>query len=162
VNYLCANALVQNWDCLNKNHFLVHDDRGSQKWLVVPWDLDRTFGDHWHGGFDRADVPLLLGRQSLPGPTGWNRMADCFLSDRTLRNRFLDRLKELLQKEFTKEKLFPILDQYESQLRQEAALDRKRWPSPATDFHSGIAEVKSYIERRRAFLVREVTRLRAE
>src|SRR4051812_23405203 len=52
VNYLAATALVQHWDCFNKNHFLILDRRGSQKWFVVPWDLDRTFGDHWHGGFD--------------------------------------------------------------------------------------------------------------
>jgi spore coat protein H len=162
VNYLAASALVQNWDGLNKNHFLVHDERGSKKWLVVPWDLDRTFGDHWQGGFDRANVPLLLGTQSLPGPTGWNRMADRFFSDTTLRNRFLDRLEELLQKEFTTQKLFPILDQFESQLAEDAPRDRKRWPGPAENLHDGIAEMKTFIEHRRVFLQREIGRWRRE
>jgi spore coat protein H len=161
VSYLAAGALVQNWDGLNKNHFLVHDERGSKKWIVVPWDLDRTFGDHWRGGFDRADVPLLLGRQSLPGPTGWNRMADRFFSDTTLRKMFLDRVEELLEKEFTAEKLFPILDQFESQLAEDAVRDRRRWRG-ANGLHSGIAEVKSVIERRRTFVRRELTRLRRE
>jgi len=159
INYLAASVLVQNWDWFNKNHFLVHDDRGSGKWLVVPWDLDRTFGDHWHGDFDRADVPLLLGTRALPGPTGWNRMAERFFSDATLRARFLDRLDELLQKEFTKARLFPILDQLESQIAAEAARDRKRW-SGAGDLHDGIVEVKGYILRRRDFLLREIARLR--
>ena len=160
INYLAANALVQNWDCFNKNHFLVHDDRGSQKWFAVPWDLDRTFGDDWRGPFDQAQLALLLGTQPLPGPTGWNRMANRFLDDTTLRTRFLDRLEELLQKEFTKQKLFPILDQFESQIAPEAALDRARWPGPTGNLHSGIAEVKSYIERRRTYLLREVARVR--
>jgi spore coat protein H len=160
INYLAASAFVQNWDGLNKNHFLVHDDRGSKKWMVVPWDLDRTFGDHWNDGFERADVPLLLGVRSLPGPTGWNRMADRFFSDATLRKRFLDRLEELLQKEFTVAKLFPILDQFESQLAEKAPRDRKRWPGPAGNLHGGIAEMKRFIEHRRAFLQREIAKLR--
>src|SRR5262249_23830925 len=34
INYLAATALLQNWDCFNKNHFLVYDARGSRKWVV--------------------------------------------------------------------------------------------------------------------------------
>ncbi len=162
INYLAASVLVQNWDGLNKNHFLAYDERGTKKWIVVPWDLDRTFGDHWHGGFNRADVPLLLGVRSSPGPTGWNRMADRFFADTTLRQRFLDRLEELLEREFTREKLFPILDQFEAQLTEDAARDRKRWPGPAENIHDGISEVKSFIESRRKFIQREIAKLRRE
>ena len=161
INYLAATVLVQNWDCLSKNHFLAYDQRGSGKWIVVPWDLDRTFGDHWRGGFDRADVPLFLGVRSLPGPTGWNRMADRFFSDATLRTQFVNRLEELLRDEFTPQKLFPILDQYEMQLASAASRDRKRWGG-ADNLHEGIAEVKAFIQHRRGFLVREIAKLRAK
>jgi spore coat protein H len=162
INYLAASVLVQNWDGLNKNHFLIHDDRGSGKWIVVPWDLDRTFGDHWRDGFRRADVPVLLGARRFPGPTGWNRMADRFFSEPALRTRFLTRLDQLLRTEFTTEKLFPILDSYEAQLKTGAARDRARWPGPAGDLGSGIGDVKHFIEQRRKFLAREIERLRAE
>ncbi len=162
INYLAASALVQNWDGLNKNHFLAHDGQGSKKWLVMPWDLDRTLGDHWHGGFDRTDVPLLLGVQSLPGPTGWNRMAHRFFNDPTLRSRFLIRLEELLEREFTVTKWFPILDQYEAQLSEVAARDRKRWGGGEGNLHTGIADVKNFMQRRKAFLQREIARLRRE
>ena len=92
INYLAATVLTQNWDGFNKNHYLVHDGNGSKKWFVVPWDLDRTFGDHWNWSFDRADLPVLLGTQQLPGITGWNRMANRFFSEPALRSRFLNRL----------------------------------------------------------------------
>jgi spore coat protein CotH len=160
VNYLAATALVQNWDCFNKNHFLVYDRRRSQKWLVVPWDLDRTLGDHWRGFFDHAQLPVLLGTRQLPGVTGWNRMADRFLNDPALRERFLKRLSELLEKEFTREKLFPILDRLESEIAPEAALDRERWPSGNPNVHRGIVQVKSYIKERKAYLLSEVAALR--
>jgi len=160
INYLAATTLMQHWDCFNKNHFLLYDGRESRKWLVIPWDLDRTFGDHWQGGFDDAQLPILLGTRPLPGPTGWNRMEARFFGDRGLRLRFLNRLEELLEKEFTVEKLSPFLDRLESDISADAALDRARWPGPTRDLHSGIAQVKSYIKRRRAFLQGEVARMR--
>ncbi|HEU4388287.1 MAG TPA: CotH kinase family protein [Blastocatellia bacterium] len=162
IDFLAASALVQNWDCLNKNHFLVHDLHGSGKWQVVPWDLDRTLGDHWQGGFNSAEVPLLLGKRQLPGPTGWNRLADAFFSDKTLRQRYLDRLEALLEKEFTIEKLFPLVDQFEAAIGPLAMQDRKRWPSDAGAIHRGIQELKDFIPRRRTFLLREIARLRQQ
>src|SRR6266568_4497913 len=160
INYLAASTLIQHWDGFNKNHFLVYDARDSEKWFVVPWDLDRTFGDHWHGSFEEAHLPLLLGTRQLPGVTGWNRLADRFFSEPVLRARFLDRLEELLEKEFTTAKLFPVLDRLEFEIGPEAALDRRRWPGPTGDLHSGIAQVKRFIERRRAYLLRELKDLR--
>ncbi len=160
INYLAATVLVQNWDGFNKNHFLVYDARGSRKWFVVPWDLDRTFGDHWNGSFDEVALPVLLGTRAMPGVTGWNRLADRFFEEPTLRGRFLERLSELLEKEFTPETLFPVLDKFESEIGREGDLDRKRWPGPTSDLHSGIAQVKRVIQGRRDYLLKEVARLR--
>jgi len=159
INYLAATVLVQHWDGFNKNHYLVHE-RGVGRWFVIPWDLDRTLGDHWEGGFDTANLPILLGTRRLPSVTGWNRLQDRFFSEPVLRARFLNRLGELLENEFTTEKLFPILDRFESALAEDAALDRRRWSGPSEDLHTGIAEVKSFIQRRRAFLQAELKRLR--
>ncbi len=160
INFLAATALVQNWDGFNKNHFLAHDVKGSGKWLPIPWDLDRTFGDHWNQSFGEARLPLLLGTRSQPGITGWNRLQDRFFSDPALTARFLDRLQELLQTEFTPDRLFPVLDQLEAQVNPWQAAEVRRWPRYSGDFHRGIAGVKSFIEQRRAFLLAEVKRLR--
>jgi spore coat protein H len=160
INYLAATVLIQHWDGFNKNHYLVYDGQGSAKWRVIPWDLDRTLGDHWHMTFGEAQLPVLLGTSASPGVTGWNRLEERFFSEPKLRLRFLDRLSELLDKEFTTAKLFPVLDQLEADIAAAAQLDRARWPSPAGDFHSGIAGVKSFIERRRAYLQNEIPRLR--
>jgi spore coat protein H len=162
INYLAASVLVQHWDGFNKNHFLIYDGEGSKKWLIVPWDLDRTLGDHWNMSFGMAELPVLLGTRREPGVTGWNRMEDRFFSDPALRARFLDRLAELLNKEFTPEKLFPILDQFQADIAPEAEMDRRKWPGPAGDFRHGIAEVKKFIERRRAYLLSELPRLRRQ
>jgi spore coat protein CotH len=159
INYLAATVLVQHWDGFNKNHYLVHDQRGSGRWFVVPWDLDRTLGDHWNGGFDTTSLSIFIGTRQRPSVTGWNRLQDRFCSEPALRARFLGRLAELLEKEFTTEKLFPVLDRFASDLADEAALDRRRWSGPSEDLHTGIAEVKSFIQRRRAYLLAELKRL---
>ena len=158
INYLAATALVQNWDGFNKNHFLLHEEGG--KWLVTPWDLDRTFGDHWDGSFTVAELPLLLGTAALPGPTGWNRMADRFLNNKVLRARFLDRLQQLLEQEFTEEKLFPVVNQLESEIAKQAVLDRQRWAGSSANLTTAVADIKKYIKQRRSYLLRETARLR--
>ncbi|MSU36825.1 MAG: hypothetical protein EXS36_17350 [Pedosphaera sp.] len=59
INYLVASTLVQHWDSYNKNHYLAFDGKGSCKWYVIPWDLDRTLGDFFGG---RSGSPALAGR----------------------------------------------------------------------------------------------------
>lgn len=163
INYLAATVLAQNWDGYNKNHFLVHDVKGSGKWFPLPWDLDRTLGDHWNQTFDEASLPILLGTRKMPGITGWNRLQDRFFSDPALTARFLDRLEELLKSEFTTEKLFPVLDLLEEQIKSDASAECQRWRrSERRDFRKGIAQVKRFIEDRRAYLLRKLPRLRSE
>jgi hypothetical protein len=75
-------------------------------------------------------------------------MFDKLFNNATLRARLLDRLETLLQTEFTPEKLLPLLDQLESEIRADVALDRRRWPNRSADLHAGIAELKRYIDER--------------
>ncbi|MCB1098913.1 MAG: CotH kinase family protein, partial [Verrucomicrobiae bacterium] len=49
LGYLCGTALIQNFDCYNKNHLLAR--RSDGKWSALPWDLDRTLGDWENGRF---------------------------------------------------------------------------------------------------------------
>jgi spore coat protein H len=168
INYLAANALCQNWDGANKNHFLVYDGNNSKKWFPLPWDLDRTLGDHWDWTFHSANLPIELGTRQLPGVTGWNRMQDRFFSHPELRARLADRLQELLEKEFTTEKLFPVIDKLAADMAPEAALDRQRWPlehqhwppAPYSSVNEAVDGVKSFIRERRAFLLRDLQRFR--
>ncbi len=159
-SFLAVTALIQNWDTYNKNHYIACDTEGSKKWFPIPWDLDRTFGDHWQGGFSEARLPVLLGTSREPGVTGWNRMADRYFSEPVLRERFLNRLQQLLQTVFTKEKLFPVIDRMESQIVDDVALDRRHWPGTSPNLHAGIKEVKQYIEDRRSFLLSQIGSLR--
>jgi spore coat protein H len=169
VNYLAASALCQNWDGLNKNHFLVLDKQGSKKWFVLPWDLDRSLGDHWDWSFGRADLPIALGTEKLPGVTGWNRMMNRYFSHPELRAMLAARIEELLNTEFTSEKLDPLIDELHATMKPEAELDYQRWPNErgmpwwrneAIGLDQSVETVKQFIRDRRAFLKRELPKLR--
>ncbi len=169
INYLAATTLCQNWDGYNKNHFLVYDAKGSKKWFLLPWDLDRALGDHWDWSFGRADLPIELGTHADPGVTGWNHLMDRFFSHPELRKRLADRLQQLLEIEFTLQKLGPVIDQMQAAVESEAPLDYRRWPSHGNGMYrddrvpvaQSIETVKRFIEDRRAFLLAELPRFRA-
>lgn len=169
INYLAATTLCQNWDGYSKNHFLVYDGRGSKKWFVLPWDLDRALGDHWDWSFGQADLPIELGTQAKPAVTGWNRLMDRFFSHPELRRRLADRLQQLLEKEFTIEKLGPLINEMQAAITPEAALDYLRWPNVNSTLwwrneklglDQSIQGVRRFVEERRTFLLSELPRLR--
>lgn len=168
VNYLAASALCQNWDQFNKNHFMVYDAKGSKKWFVLPWDLDRTMGDHWDWSFGRADLPVELGTSEMPGVTGWNRMMDKFFSHPELRKRLAKRIDDLLEKEFTPEKLDPVIDEMHAAMKPEAEMDYRRWPNlhgtewwrdEKVGLEKSVQTVKQFVRDRRAFLKGEVANM---
>ena len=170
INYLAASVFCQNWDSYNKNHFLIYNAADSKKWFVLPWDLDRTLGDHWDWSFGRADLPVELGTEQAPGVTGWNRMKNKFFSHPELRKKLADRLETLLKTEFTPEKLDPVLEELHATIKSEAALDYKRWPNPSgatwwrnerIGLDRSVATVKQYIRDRREFLLAELPKLRS-
>ena len=171
INYLAATTLCQNWDGYNKNHFLVYDKLGSKKWSILPWDLDRSLGDHWDWSFGRANLPIELGTEQRAGITGWNKMMDRFFSNAELRKRLADRIQQLMETEFTIEKLGPVIDRMEQSLGADAALDYQRWPSHGgmgmyrndrVPLKRSVQVVRQFIEDRRAFLQQELPRFRAK
>jgi spore coat protein H len=154
VNYLCASAILQNWDSFSKNHFLVCRPE-AETWCEVPWDLDRTLGDTSEWSFDGTNLPLLLGTEQFPGSIGWNRLQDRFLRDPALLRLFQTRLFELLGTVFTEEKIGARLDALADSIAAEADLDRQRWGGEA-DWRGGIEGVKRYVAGRRKFLLEEL------
>jgi spore coat protein H len=160
INYLAAGVLVQNWDCFNKNHHLIHDRAGSGKWFPTPWDVDRTFGDHWSWSFEVVDLPVLLGTREQPGVTGWNRLADRFLREPEYRTRFLNRLESLIQTEFTPERLYPVIDRWAVEIAADVVTDRAKWRGAAANFNGSIVQVKRFIEQRRTHVRQEIASLR--
>lgn len=155
INFLCAGTLCQNWDGFNKNHFIGFDTANTGRAFALPWDLDRTLGDYWDWSFDYYSVPLFLGAAHQPGVTGWNRMADRLFDTPSLRARYIQRLKQLLDTVFTEELLFSEINALTDQIGPEADLDRRKWGGEQ-DWGRGVEQVKYFIKQRREFLLQTI------
>lgn len=141
VNYYAVNMLIQNWDGFFNNYFLYRGPGSDGKWEILPWDEDKTWGDYDGASpqYDWYTMPLSFGMagdkpkmkltERFMGQTGphggpmWWRQPGWFsgplLANPEFRTRFKTRLRELLQSEFTLEKMEPVIARMERALEPE-------------------------------------------
>ena len=66
INYLAFVAWVKHWDISNHNWYIVNDEAGTDRWYVLPWDLDNVF-DRTHGSL-LEELPGVLPQRVLAHP----------------------------------------------------------------------------------------------
>ena len=185
IDYFAVNMLLSHWDGYFNNYFAYHDTEGTGRWTFYPWDQDKACGsfDGLRQGEVFAELPLDYGSWDnkapgwrgakqprtfqeyyhLPGASGWWRQPGWFsgplLSNPRFRAHFVARVKQLLETEFTEEKLYPELDRYAVLLQDEV---RFKAPSRGMDpddasrlLREDIGLLKTFVRRRRAFLLAE-------
>lgn len=143
INYYAVSMCVQNWDGFFNNYFVYHDLRPGGKWEIIPWDQDKTWGDYdgaatdysWYTlplTFGMTGDPVAGGRRIGPfsfggsGPWGgeaWWRPAGWFsgplLANPEFRRRFLARLRQLCETEFTEAAFHPVIHDLAKRLEPE-------------------------------------------
>ena len=181
LSHYAVRMLLSDWDGFFNNYFLYHDVKGTQKWTLYVWDQDKTWGDY--DGYDNGGIlfnlPLTFGAEG-DKPPGWNRqrpptgfmqpgmpmwwraggwISKPVLANPVFRQHFLARIKDLLDKEFTEERIFPLIDQLRDRLqpevrfRAEAAMEN---PAAAQKhFERDLASLKEFVTKRRAWLLKQ-------
>ena len=155
LNYLCATAIIQNWDGFNKNHHIGFEDNDSRRWFLLPWDLDRTLGDSWNWRFDETSLSIWLGTAEHPGVTGWNRVFDAVLKDPAMRREYRNRLQELLQEVFTADWIKTEIAALGVQMSRDADQDRKRWGGEQ-DWETELNRLEKGLLDRRQFILKQL------
>lgn len=157
LNYLAATVIMQNNDQSTKNYYVYRDSEGTGEWEFLPWDLDLTFGLHFMTNDSILDDTIwadkdnfvtfagvriwpshpFVGDQEHPQNRNWNRLIDALYEVPEIREMHLRRLRtlmdQMLQPPGTPEnelKFERRLDEYATQLAQDAALDYQEWASP--------------------------------
>lgn len=76
LNYVAIREWSEPWDDTFHNQFVYRHATG--KWTILPWDLDREFGEYW--GWN-ARKSFYLGENNNPqnNGTNWNRLKDAFI-----------------------------------------------------------------------------------
>ncbi len=86
MNYLAIINYQVPFDDMFQNHFM-YQRLSDGKWLLMPWDLDRNFGE-WKG----AVASIYVGEQGDPDNRSgwWNRLKDAFFKG--FRDEFADHM----------------------------------------------------------------------
>jgi hypothetical protein len=176
--YFAVNMVLSHWDGYFNNYFTYHDTRGGGKWTMYPWDQDKTWGFHdGIGGYDIFfDMPLTFGmegdvppgwpkNQMVPQGIGigaiWWRHGGYFskplLANPQFRKLFLARTKELLEKVYTEEVMFPLIkglqERLEDEVKFRAQLQGQDGKQAVEHFHRNLDTLRTHLKKRRQFLL---------
>ena len=170
--YFAVNMVLSHWDGYFNNYYPYHDSAGTKKWMMFPWDQDKTWG--YHDGIDHGDVffdmPLtfgMTGDRPPPGAGGfgggfgggppWWRPGGVFsgplLANKQFRQVFLAKTRQILDTVYTQDVLLPVMNEMEERLLEDARL---------RDRHGGerrlkdeMLRLKTHLAKRRHFLLEQ-------
>ena len=155
VLWMAAMAVIQNHDHIKKNYYLYRNPMArDSRWIVIPWDLDLTFGHLWteeKGLVDErifTDGSLYFGR--CPGFC--NR-----LMDRLWRTPEIDRLfnqfvERLTHHTFTREFIDSRIRNAVCRATPDLLADRNKRASNA-EYLGRVDELRSFVDKRRALIL---------
>ena len=96
VNLYATRTILSDWDGFFNNYFLYHDTAKTGKWMMFPWDQDKTWG--YHDGISGYevffDMPITFGMEGdrQRGDIWWRSGGDVsrpLLANPTFRKHFL-------------------------------------------------------------------------
>jgi hypothetical protein len=182
--YFALNMILSHWDGFFNNYYTYHDTGGTGKWQMYPWDQDQTWG---MAGPDEElfyDMPLDFGmngarpagskaKPAKPGDFAmgedesapwWWRPPGFFsgplLANPRFRRIYLDRIREILDRVYTREVYFPLIDGLAERLKEDIRLASQETGQPVegglkeTDFYA--KHLKDHLVKRRQFLLEKL------
>ena len=182
INYFAVNMLLSHWDGFMNNFFAYHDYSGTGRWMLMPWDQDKTWG--LYDGLPEGEVfttlPLTFGRSgdlppnwTKPTPpknffetmnqrgSEWWRPPGYFsgplLANPVFRAHYVSRIKELLETDFTEDRLFPKIESMRKRLGPEVVVRAKLRGEDEGEararFERNVDSFKRFVKGRREHLL---------
>ncbi len=169
IDYQLAQTLMNNSDYPHKNHYLYHDTE-KEKWMVLAWDLDLSFGKRWDG----SNGGVLHDRMHTPGNNPWyttsvdggggNELLNRFfaLGGTWFRRAYIVRLWDAIQEKYTEEFFEEKIQDYHALLIDEQQEDIELWGRSRTwpddrnapaEFEPNLDRVRAHIRARREYLL---------
>jgi hypothetical protein len=145
INYYLFTMLLQATDNNLKNHnYISKFDGDTRIMLESPWDLDLTWGLHWH-----STSPLLAifrGDPTLNYVPSATLIHSAIQKGSTQISQMVkDKYRELRANEWSEASLMHWLDEYEEDIYYSGAIrrDKERWPDTA--YNEDMEQLRTYI-----------------
>jgi len=173
ISYHVGNCVIHNNDQPAKNYFLYRDTNGTQRWTMINWDNDLTFGRSFQGAVLNdvmfADEDVVAGRPNV-SPSHplfgdsehqkwdylWNRITDALYEDPEFRAMYYRRLRSAVDELMAVGRYEARVDELTAPLGDDAAEDRTKWGTYGIDetLATAIERLKvEYLEVRRTHLL---------
>lgn len=163
-DYVAVLALVQSTDHLRKNYYLSRQSANGGRWIMLPWDLDLTFGCLWSPEHETlcidqvVDTPWTVG--ALPAGVGasypvdglYNLLIDLAIADGAWSQRIRGRLCAMIDDPAWTSDIPDMSLALEEAMAPVVAEDTGDRNETVDDFHAAADTVRSFVEQRRAFL----------
>jgi spore coat protein CotH len=180
-SHFAVNMILAHWDGFFNNYYTYHDTKRG-KWLMYPWDHDQTWGLAM-GEQLLIDLPLSFGMEGAVPPgaaagrdghggpgwgggpfgggPGWWRPAGYFsgplLANPHFRKVFVTRVRTILDKVYTQENYFPVIDAMASSLAEDVALRAQARGEDAESGRRLLSQnadlAKKFLRQRREYLL---------
>lgn len=156
VAYLVASVLSSNWDGFHNNNWM-YLDPDTQKWQIIPWDLDKVWGytDN-NPQFVEMPIEFPVNGQAAsagrdPGPiTGW------LLKDPEVKQQYIDRLTYEFNRAFSEARMSDKCDEMEQFLLADLAMleeqTGKKSDNRRSQITSSYKTIREFVQLRRAYL----------
>lgn len=163
--YLAMMAVIQSHDHVRKNYYLFRElGYADERWRVIPWDLELTFGHLWTEQGDVLDEQiffdsdLFVGEQAPARGGFYNQLTDQLLADPELRARFLELVEHIASDAFDEAVIAERLENAVCRASYDILADRQKRASN-DEYLERVAEITSFVRERRAFIAAELARL---
>lgn len=154
--YLAAMAVLQNHDHVRKNYYLYRASTSDGRWMVLPWDLDLTFGHMWTPAEDVLGEQVVTDADpfagaALSGPGQRNVLTERLLGIPVLRERMLQMARRIAARAAAPGFLDARIDHVLCLAGADIQADpRKR--ATNDEYPARVDELRQFLVRRRAFL----------
>ncbi|MEQ9308142.1 MAG: CotH kinase family protein [Balneolaceae bacterium] len=138
LRWMAVDILTGNWDnyWYNQNNFYLYNNPATNRFEIIPYDYDNTFGIDWLGpDWGTRDINDW-------GPGGANRpLTNRILEVEEYRNRLHFYIDKIIEEIFNEELLFPEIDRLKALTEDAAEEDTYRtldYGYDISDYHSSF------------------------
>ena len=155
--YLAGTALLQNHDWVKKNYYLYRDLLGvKNRWFIIPWDLDITFGHLWSEDLDILGETLFFDGHPYfgapsPGDGIHNQLARRLWQYPELDERYWQFVDHLMATVFRADFFDPLIDNILCRAAPELISDKSMRAS-LDEYLMRVDEVRTFVDERRRFI----------
>jgi CotH kinase protein/Malectin domain/FlgD Ig-like domain/Lamin Tail Domain len=155
LDFYTSQTILQNTDLTFKNWYL-HHDLDTDRWTLIPWDVDLTFGNlSPFSDFFSTTQPIYV--------ASGNRLFNKVPSLPILRQLHFDRIRQLFATSLSPGAFVPLMDSTFALIETDTERDWWKWGWEENDwFHDSPAEIEGFLTGRTSYLNGQIAALETE